>query len=347
MRKLSDRVVVLTGASSGIGRAAAVGFAVSGACLVLAARRAVALDEVARECNETKGRALAVPTDVTDEKAVGELARRAVEEFGRLDVWVNNAAVSLFSRFAEAPPDEYDRVIDVNLFGCIRGVRAALPYFREQGHGVIINVASVYGKIGAPYLSGYVASKHAMVGLSESLRQELVAEDIHVSTILPASIDTPIFQQAANYTGRAVTPMRPVYDADVVARAIVRCARRPRRERIVGGAGRLLWQQRLTSPGLLEKAQARMVRKEHFQEQPAAPSSGNVVEPDSYHTGVSGGWSSSPAPLRRNALPALRTGRARAAGVPPRPPAAGAGVGGGRRRGRRGRPPPTRRVRTS
>ncbi|HVL99144.1 MAG TPA: SDR family oxidoreductase [Egibacteraceae bacterium] len=312
--KLKDSVVVITGASSGIGRAAALRFAKKGAAVVLAARREQVLKEVAEECLQAGGRALVVAADVTDEGQVRELARRAVEEYGRIDVWVNNAAVSLFARFEEAPPEEYDRVIDTNLLGYVRGMRAVLPVFREQGYGTIINNASVFGKIGSPYVTAYTTSKFGIVGLSESLRQELVADkDIHVSTLLPASIDTPIFQHAANYMGRKVKPLRPVYDADVVAKAIVGCARKPQRERIVGGAGRMLWQQRLTSPALFEKMQARMVDRDHFEQAPAEPTSGNVNEPVAYGTAVSGGWPSSPAPIAGKLLPVLAVGGVAAA----------------------------------
>ncbi len=305
-RRLRGKVAVVTGASSGIGRATATAFASKGAAVVLAARRAEALAEVARECEQLGGRALVVPTDVTDSKAVDELARRAVEEFGRIDIWVNNAGVGLFGRLEDAPPDEYRKVIETNLFGTIHGMRAVLPYLRRQGRGVIVNNASVYGKVGAAYLSAYTTSKFGVVGLSESMRQELLADrGIAVTTVLPSSIDTPFFQHAANHMGRAVKPLRPVYDADKVAKAIVRQARRPRREVIVGSAGRMLRQQRLMSPRAWEKMQARLVERDHFERHPAASTSGNVHEPTPEWTSVSGQWPSSRGPILRKALPLL------------------------------------------
>ena len=315
-RKLRDAVVVITGASSGIGRATARAFAQRGATVVVAARREQALREVATECEQLGGRALAVPTDVTDEAAVQALARRAVESFGRVDVWVNNAAVTAFGRFEETPPEAYRRVIETNLFGYIYGARAALPIFREQGSGVLINNASIVANVPQPYASPYVISKHGVRALGMSLRQELAldgARDIHVCTVMPATIDTPFFQHAANYTGRAAKAMPPVYPAERVAETIVRFAERPGREAFVGNSGRLLNLQQTLAPGLGERLMATMVDKQHlYQDRPAPPTDGNLFEPMPQGTGVSGGWKADggPAPARRAAAAGL------AAGVP-------------------------------
>jgi NAD(P)-dependent dehydrogenase (short-subunit alcohol dehydrogenase family) len=300
------KVIVLTGASSGIGRAAVLKFAGQGHQVVLAARRAEVLDEVRRACEDEGGTALAVPTDVRDETAVQELAEAALARFGRIDVWVNNAAVTLFARFDEAPSDLYRQVIETNLHGTIHGCRAALPIFRQQGHGVIINNASVFGKMGTPYVSAYATSKHGIVGLSESLRMELVDEPhLNICTILPASIDTPLFQHAANLTGRKVKPMPPVYDADVVADAIVRNAFKPSREAIVGGAGRAMYLQRLMNPPMFERQTAKMVDQKHFQDLPEEHNDGNVTEPVPYGVDVSGGWDSTRRPLTGGAVGAV------------------------------------------
>src|SRR5215210_8215586 len=292
-RKVWDSVVVITGTSSGIGRATALAFAREGASVVLAARREQALLEAAAECESLGGRALTVPTDVTDEEAVRELARRAVEHFGRIDVWVNNAAVGLFGRFEETPSDVYRRAIETDLFGTICGARAALPYFREQGSGVLINNSSVVAKASQPYTSAYVTSKFAVRGLSECLREELVldgARDIHVCTIMPASIDTPFFQHGANHTGRASKALNPVYDVEKVAKASIRCTERPKREVIVGNAGRMLALQHTLSLGLYERQAARQIDKDYFQDEPASSTSGNLFEPMAEGTEVSGGW---------------------------------------------------------
>ncbi len=292
-RKTRDSVVIITGASSGIGRAAAQTFAEKGASVVLAARREVALQEVAAECRNLGGRALVVPTDVTDEEAVKELARKAIENFGRIDVWVNNAAVAFFGRFEEAPYEVYRRVIETDLFGYIHGARAVLPYFREQGSGVLINNASMVAKIPQPYTSPYVISKHGIRALGECLRQELSLDgdhDIHVCTIMPATFDTPLFQHAANYTGRAAQAMPPVYPAEKVAQTILKSARRPRREVYVGNSARMMSAQFTMAPGLTERMLATMVDRQHLQDSPQEATPGNVLEPMEEWTGVGGGW---------------------------------------------------------
>jgi NAD(P)-dependent dehydrogenase (short-subunit alcohol dehydrogenase family) len=135
-REVSDSVIVITGASTGIGRAAALTFARRGATVVVASRRLEVLRTLAKNCENLGGRALPMTVDVTEEEAVQKLARRVVETFGRIDIWINNAAVTVFARFEQTPPEVFRRVIDTNLFGYIHGARAALPYFREQGSGI-------------------------------------------------------------------------------------------------------------------------------------------------------------------------------------------------------------------
>jgi len=287
---ISDSVIVITGASSGIGRATAMKAAEQRGTVVLAARQADVLHEVARECEQAGGRALAVKTDVTDEEQVRQLARRAVESYGRIDAWVNDAAVTMLSRFEDAPADAFRRVMETNFFGYVYGARAVLPYFHRQGYGVLVNVASVEGKVAAPYASAYVASKFAVTGFSESLRMELRdTPDIHVSTILPATIDTPLFQHAANYSGKAVQAMPPVYAPEDVAEAILHTIRHPKREVTVGNAGRMIAMRNLVPP-LAERVVAKKVEKRHFQDRPGPNSPGNLFEPIPEFDAVHGGW---------------------------------------------------------
>ncbi len=288
---LSRAVVVITGASSGIGRATAHAFASQGARVVLAARRGDALLEAVRECEQMGGLALAVPTDVRNEAEVEQLAQAAVHAFGHIDVWVNNAAVSLFARFDDSPPEVYDEVIRTNLFGYIYGARAALKRFGNQGHGALINVASMVSYVSQPYTSAYAVSKAGIRALTDSLRQEYLDQSaIQISMVLPATIDTPFFQHAANYTGRATKAMPPVYPVGAAASTILSLARKPRRQAFVGNAARMLVTQHALAPNLTQRLVARMVHRQHLQDRPATPSSGNVLTPMTGWTSPSGGW---------------------------------------------------------
>jgi short-subunit dehydrogenase len=290
-RKIEGCVVVITGASSGIGRASALMFARHGATVVVTARREQALRDLATECEQLGGRALAVAADVTNQEALHHVARQAIENFGRIDVWVNNAAVTLFGRLEEIPYDSCRRILETNIFGYMHGARAALPYFREQGSGTMINVSSQIGKVGSPYVGLYSTSKFAINGLSESLRMEVQdAPGIHICTVLPASIDTPLFQHGANYTGRAVKPLDPVYSPQQVATTIMNLVKHPRREVAVGNAGRQLMVMRTMAPPLAEKMVAKQVDRDHFAQRSAPPSDGNLFEPMTIWNSVGGGW---------------------------------------------------------
>ncbi|GIV96010.1 MAG: short-chain dehydrogenase [Herpetosiphonaceae bacterium] len=293
-RRIEGSVVVITGASSGIGRATAHAFARRGANLVLAARSEGPLREAADECGRLGAQTLVVPIDVTNEDAVRELARRAVERFGRIDVWVNDAAVTLFSRFGEEPPEVYRRVIETNLFGSIYGARAALRQFREQGSGVLINLSSVVASISQPYTSAYDITKHGIRALSESLRQELYlegAKHIHICTVLPATVDTPLFQHGANYTGWAARPIPPVYSPEKVAEEIVDLVKSPQREVFVGGAGRMVSLMRRVAPRTAERMMARQVQRKHFDQQTHIDrTAGNLFDPMPQIDAVTGGW---------------------------------------------------------
>src|SRR4051812_28857826 len=242
-------VVVITGASSGIGRATALAFARRGACVVLAARRAGMLDDVARECEALGGTAYAVPTDVTDQEQVEALGRRALERFGRLDVWFNNAGIAAFGRLESIPMDAWRRVIEINLFGYVHGARVAIRQFRKQGHGVLVQNASIVGRTAKPDGTPYASSKFAIRGFSEALRQEVLDQPrIHICTVLPSVIDTPFFQHAANFSGRNVRAAPPVYTAEEVADTVVALASRPQAEAIVGGFGKLAAVQERFAP---------------------------------------------------------------------------------------------------
>ncbi len=292
-RDMQDRTVVITGASSGIGRATALAFARRGARLALGARGEATLEDVAGACQRLGGAAAAIPTDVTDAEAVERLAAEAEEQFGHLDVWVNNAAVSLFARFGEAPLADERRVLETNLFGTLHGAWAAMRRFRARKRGLLVNVSSIVADLPQPYTSAYVMSKHAIRALSMSLRQELLLDglsDVHACTVLPAAIDTPIFQHAANYTGRAVKAMPPVVAPERVADAIVDLVRRPQREVFVGNAARALSLVSNLAPGLVEQLMARQVDRQHLSDRPAPHTDGNLFAPMEQSDAVHGGW---------------------------------------------------------
>jgi NAD(P)-dependent dehydrogenase (short-subunit alcohol dehydrogenase family) len=173
--------------------------------------------------------------DVTDLAALEHVARDTVGRFGRLDGWVNNAGVNQYGPFEEVPFDEWRRVVEVNLLGQAHGARAAIPYFREQGEGMLVNVTSVLAKVPSPLQSAYVASKFGVRGLTDALRQELAdVPGIHVCNVLPGPIDTPLFQSAANHTGWRIKAPEPTVDAKRVAGAILRLLAAPEDEIGVG-----------------------------------------------------------------------------------------------------------------
>ncbi len=289
--KFKNKVIVITGASSGIGRATAHVFAEKGARLVLIARREQFLKDVALECqNKGAQSSMVKAIDVSDEQQVQKAVAKIMEEHGRIDVFVNNAAVTLFGRFEEVPPDDFERVIRVNFFGYVYCARAVIPHFREQGRGVLINVSSVVASLSQPLSSAYVISKAAVRSLSNSLRQELGdAPHIHVCTVLPSAMDTPLLQMGANYTGRKPEAISPVYPAEKVANSILSMVRRPRREAIVGCSGRLGMFFSPLFPGLVEKIMTWIMFNKHFSDEQALPVAGNLHEPVFRFNSVSGG----------------------------------------------------------
>lgn len=290
-REIGDSVVVITGASSGIGRAAALALAERGANVVLAARSEQSLREVAEECEAAGGQALVVPTDVADQEAVQDLARQTADRFGRIDVWVNNAGVMAYGYFEQIPAETYRRVIETNLFGQINGARAVLPYFREQGSGVLINMSSLWGRMFSPYVSAYVTSKFGVRAFSESLREALAdVEGIDVCTILPASVDTPIFRHAANYAEYAGKPVPPIADPDRAVKAILRCIEHPQREVTVGQFGHLeaVIQEVLSGP--FNWLAPYVMNRAAFGSEPSEVGPGNVFEPMPEWNQITGGW---------------------------------------------------------
>jgi NAD(P)-dependent dehydrogenase (short-subunit alcohol dehydrogenase family) len=305
-RGLEGRVVVIAGASSGIGRCAARAFGEAGAWVVLSARREQPLHEVAGEIVEAGGRAMVVPADVRDQAQMDRVADRAIQGFGGIDVWVNNAGVASFGKFEDTPPEAFEAVVATTFLGVVNGFRAVLPHFRERGRGTVITTASVAGRAPAPYHAAYGAAKHAVLGFVESVRQELRQDglgDVHLCSVLPGPVDTPFWQHAANFSGREIRPMRPASRPEDVARAMLGLALRPRREVGVGAPPWLVELGMAVAQGPIERQMGRSVRRQILGgERTGRRTDGSLHRPMPEGTGVSGGWNDPP---RRSSGPGL------------------------------------------
>ena len=220
-------VVVVTGASSGNGKAISLTLASKGARLVLAARRVRLLEAVAREVEERGGEALVVPCDVTDPEQVHQVAREAVERWGRIDAWVNCAGVIVWSLFEDTTIEEFRRTLDVNLMGSVYGAQAALPVMRRQGSGVIVNIASLASLVAFPTQTAYAASKAGLLIFGEALRRELRGSGVRVCQVLPTGVNTAGFLHTRTRGFRFPKQITwLLQDPETVARAVVRCLER-------------------------------------------------------------------------------------------------------------------------
>ena len=224
---LAGRVAAITGGSSGIGRACAMHLAREGVAVVLGARRLSLLETTAREIRDAGGRAAIVQMDVTREDDVQALVATAEREFGRLDIMVCNAGFGYYGPIDETPADVMQRMMDVNYMGTFHGARAALPIFRRQNSGHLLFISSIVGRRGIPLMGGYSATKAAQAGLAESLRSEFAGRPIHVTCVYPISTPTEFIDAMARDFGHRISGLGPKQSVDDVARAIVRCVRRP------------------------------------------------------------------------------------------------------------------------
>ena len=244
LKPIKEQVVVVFGASSGIGRQAALDFARKGARVVVAARSKEGLTSLVEEIHQIKqdtqngSEALMVVAEAADFESVKSVADAAVEKYGRLDTWVHAAAVMLFAKFEGTTPEEFRHVIEVNLLGQVHGAMAALPYLRERG-GALIHISSVEAWRAVPFQSAYGASKHGTKGFLQALRVELAHDKIPVSVteIEPGAINTPIYDKALNKLTYKLRPVPPVYQPEIVSEAILYAAENPVRNLIAGAAG--------------------------------------------------------------------------------------------------------------
>lgn len=297
---LHNKVIVITGASSGAGRATALEFARHKATLVLAARNEQALADIVEECEALGSKATFIRTDVTDAMDVKDLAAAAMAFGGKIDVWINNAGVLAIGELAETPVEIHAQVIRTNLIGYLYGAHAVLPYFKKQKEGILINNISIGGWLPVPYGTGYSASKFGLRGFSQALRGELNKfPKIHVCDLYPAFIDTPGVQHAANYTGVALRPAPPVYDPRCVARSMVRLLHRPKRTVMVGSVTPLLRLAQFISPALTRSITGYVISAYFKHAEPTAATSGNLFQPVNYGTTIYGGWTTPPGMTMR------------------------------------------------
>jgi NAD(P)-dependent dehydrogenase (short-subunit alcohol dehydrogenase family) len=251
--------VVVTGASSGVGRACAREFGRRGAHVALIARSQDGLGAAAREVEELGGRALVFPLDVADADAVEAAAAATEEQLGPIDVWVNNAMVSVFSPVAELSPDEVRRVTEVTYLGYVHGTLSALRRMRPRDRGVIVQVGSALAYRAIPLQAAYCAAKHAIEGFTESLRCELLHDgsNVRVTMVQLPALNTPHFSVVRTRLPRQPKPVPPIFQPELAARAVVFSAERPRRELWVAGSTIRALVGNKIAPGLLDHYLAR------------------------------------------------------------------------------------------
>jgi short-subunit dehydrogenase len=280
-KRLKDQVLVITGASSGIGLATARMAARRGARVVMAARNDQDLQAAAAEIRANGGRAVAVPTDVSDEAAVARLGEAALLEFGTVDTWINNAGLSIYGKLTEVPLTDKRKLFDINFWGVVHGCRTAIRLMKHRG-GVLINIGSEVSDLAIPLQGIYSASKHAVKGYTDALRMELQHDRIPIAVTLvkPSAINTPYPEHARNYLKDGVPALPPpVYAPEVVAEAILRCAERPVRDIIVGGAGRLQVALGNLAPRLTDMYMERVMYNQQKSYDRSQPREGNLDRP--------------------------------------------------------------------
>lgn len=251
---IGSQIVVIVGASSGIGRETALRFAKQGAKVVISARSESGLMSLAEEIRQFGGDATVVVADVSVFEQVQAIAQHAIAVYGRIDTWVHAAATAVFSTFDRPTPEEFKRVIDVNLMGQVYGAMVALPHLKQEGRGALIHISSMEGRRALPFQSAYSSSKHGVEGFLESLRVELQHEGIPISvtSVKPSVINTPFYNKGKTKLGVKPTGILPYYQPSPVADAILHVTEHPTRDFIVGDVGKVLDVLQRVSPGLVD-----------------------------------------------------------------------------------------------
>ncbi|MGV8979378.1 MAG: SDR family oxidoreductase [Cellulomonas sp.] len=256
MTSHTPRTVVVTGASAGIGRATAIAFGARGDNVALLARGRAGLEGAAREVEDSGGRALVIPTDVSDHAQVESAAARVEDELGPIDVWVNVAFTSVFAPFWEIEPEEFARVTSVSYLGYVYSTMVALRRMRARGRGTIVQVGSALAYRGIPLQTAYCGAKHAIQGFNEALRCELLHErsDVHVTMVQMPAVNTPQFSWVLSRLPRHAQPVPPIYQPEVAARGVLYAADHPhRREYWVGGSTAGTLAANAIAPGILDR----------------------------------------------------------------------------------------------
>jgi short-subunit dehydrogenase len=284
LRNINEQVIVITGASSGIGLTTARMAAEQGAKLVLAARNGEALDQLASELRRQGCQVATVVADVGNAQDVERIGQTALERYGRIDTWVNNAGVGTFGRLEDVPLEDHQRLFQTNFWGVVNGSLEAVKRMKQRGGGALINVGSEVSDAPIPLQGMYSASKHAVKAFTESLRMELQKEGapISVTLIKPAAIDTMFAVHARNYMEKEAALPAPVYAPDIVAKAILHCARHPKRDVYVGGASKLVSAGHAHMPRLLDRyVRATMFsqQKSKFDKMPGRPDALHAPDP--------------------------------------------------------------------
>lgn len=286
-----DHVVVITGASSGIGRTCADMFGKQGARVGLIARNRDALDTAAAEIRAGGGEAMVLPLDLADQQAVQSAARQVVERWGHIDTWVNNAMVSVFSPAIEMKAEEFRRITEVNYLGCVYGTMAALEYMVPREQGVVVQICSALAYRSIPLQSAYCASKAAMRAFSDSVRTELLHDGskVRISTLILPAVNTPQFHVVKTRLPNHPQPVPPIYQPELIAGAVMHAVRHPVREMIIGGSAlKAVIGQKLI-PGLLDHYLARTLYTAQQTDYPVEPQRpNNLFEPTPFDPGAHG-----------------------------------------------------------
>jgi short-subunit dehydrogenase len=255
LRKIDEQVLVITGATSGVGLTTARMAAEAGAKLVLAARNGEALDQLASELRHTGTQVVTVTADVGKPDDVARIGAAAMERFGRIDTWVNNAGISIFGRNEDVPLEDMQRLFQTNYWGVVHGTLEAVRHMKTRGGGAIINLGSELSDRAVPLQGMYAASKHAVKAFTDTLRMELEKEGapISVTLIKPAAIDTMFTVHAKNYMEKEPALPPPIYAPEIVARSILYAAQHPKRDVFVGGAAKAISSAGFAMPHVLDK----------------------------------------------------------------------------------------------